>query len=452
MPETQSPSKPTAVGEARASQYLTKSVSDTAKKTSKQIVIYMGCNLELMAVVQNTILDYKQQKEIACAQSLCVTDLITQTIASRKRKKQNTSRDDDEPSVDDADGHGDLAINFDKPLRRGLLTFSNWTRKLLADALRFFDPQVLDAQTCRNMSVKGMLQSFEFATDIKATGDDVDRVGTDEKRPLFESVKVVYDAAGRRFQYLEVSFSTGEPNWPPCSPWSIVKQSSDPVTVDIVLKEWAAKQAHDGSKSGPLHLTFGASQFFDDAGPLTTINPWSLKQAALQSESTSETYGLLAMVPNVRRKLCHRTSDEVGATNLSRKTGQMHRDEVASKDNRETEKKAAKLAGSRVLGQKKVTTATSPENETLPDSMADSAQRVPKRFKPATTMVPGLSSSSSSLQAKASAPAPGEAAFVFPTSAPSAASLPQEVTKNADMATPPVEASASETVGSASTR
>ena len=264
----------------------------------------IGDNIELQLLVKETISDYRQNVQRAKVAGCTLADCVQATIKSRKRKSADDAEEDEEEQEAQEDITGTL--------RRGQLIFGNWSAKLLNQCMRFCDGQAIDAQVCKILSKVSKQEMMETAFDLRMFGDEQDRVGTDDKKFLFENLKKVYEKNGSRWRHMSIDSDTGKILYDVAAPWMIVETIAEPVLVKLKLNGWA-----NFDKETVIEL--GAQQLFDDKGPFELLRPYSVRHAALLSASTKETYTLATFLPR-QRKLEARPSDAEGASSLARKS------------------------------------------------------------------------------------------------------------------------------------
>jgi len=238
--------------------------------------------------------------------------------------------------------------------------------------------------------------------DLLCFGDNLDRVACFEKKQLFDNLQKVYSRLGRRFQHVEIDVSTGTISWDKCGPWRQQPPGDESVAVTVALKAWATKSSSDKI----IEIT--KQQLLGDEGPFSLINAFSLKQCALQSESSGETYVLYSLAPGLRKVLQPRPSDEEGATTLAmvKKSGTQV----------ELEKRASK-AKAQPVGVK-----------TLQSSPRPAAKAQPATPKP--------ESPPSKVKSKAASPSPAATAQLSPPKA----AVQSPATAEEETPSPPEEA------------
>jgi hypothetical protein len=191
--------------------------------------------------------------------------------------------------------------------------------------LKYMDPEAIDNAILKALSLNNKKELMEAACDLKCFGDALDRIGTDDKKQLFESLKALYDRNGKRFRHLKVDMTDGCVLWEEAAPWTRKDQTESPLEVNVVLHAWANHDKEIAVKLTQDHL-------MGDIGPFKVIMPFSVQQAALKSESTGDCYTLSTLIPaSLRKTLKARPSDELGATNLARKSFAVTQEEVRAK-------------------------------------------------------------------------------------------------------------------------
>ena len=174
---------------------------------------------------------------------------------------------------------------------------------------------------------------LECGLDLKLFGSELDRIGTEDLVSLLKNLKEVYEINGHRWRHLSINTETGEILYAEAAPWMMINATTGPASVEVRLAAWA----NHGTE---VLVTLGESHLFDDPGPFTLILPFSVRQGALVSKTTGESYTLWNLVPRKKRMLGQRPSDERGATCLCRKTYAEAKLEL--KDKRLEQKKVVK--------------------------------------------------------------------------------------------------------------
>jgi hypothetical protein len=259
-----------------------------------------GGDLELQLMLVKFIRDYKEVKNSASENLTTVGDVMHACIADRKRK-----RDDDE------DTPGNPTSIEDTDIRRGQHIYAMWSTKLVDDLLCYLEPSLFDRKALKRLSLQVKYQVMEMGLDLIMHGDSLDRIGCTNKRELYGNLSKAYDKLGRRFQWIEIDMERGVIDWSMIGPWSMQK---DLLPTDgnlkVVLKSWALARDED------FEVLIKQDSLLGDEGPFNLDMQFSLKQCSLVSASTNEHYGVMQLVPGLRRRLCHRPSDEAGATSL----------------------------------------------------------------------------------------------------------------------------------------
>lgn len=331
-------SLPTGRGSKRVASDMARSFVASSSSVLKQINKDLEGNLELQQIVQAKIAEYQEVKKEALAAGMSVSDLVASQIQERKRKKASESDSDSgdrKAKKEKTEKPKEVAIeNPETILRRGQVTFGNWSAKLCRELIGYCDPE-LDTVGLKRLSLESLHQCLEAGWELKLLGDSKDRIGTTHKGNLFQNLKKVYEQLGCRLRGLEIDMAEGKVMWDSVSPLS-VKEKNDAGDLEV----------HYQPKGGQLKVRYLAhDDLNDDPGPFVMIRHWSLFNAVVKGSRGEYLVGGLFVT--VGRKLCRRTSEEMGVCKVS---AEEHKQ--LKKDKEERKRPKAQTTGIRLLSQR----------------------------------------------------------------------------------------------------
>ena len=281
----------------KATANLMRHFSHAAQSMQQEIATDIDGDVEMQVVVKAAIKEFKDNRISAEQAQMSVSELVKATTASRKRKADEESEEETE-----------ITQAVTGELRRGQLVYGNWTQKLLDEAMHYVDPRVMDKRTLKILSVASKKECLELGMDLLVHGSSLDRVGNKDKGALLAAMKEAYNMLGERWQHLEIDANTGEIQWESCGPW-VVGNNTTHGTAVVTLKAWAIGGLEDKA------VVINEGNLMGDSGPFDIVQPFSMKQAGLRSQSTREIYALAAFFPGVGRRLGKRPSDMHGVAN-----------------------------------------------------------------------------------------------------------------------------------------
>ena len=284
----------------QASQEMTKNYISTSKDNRKAILEAMGHNIELQSILLNKIRDFHAQRGDG---DVSFSSLVDKTVASRKKGRPKGS---DEEGDDESDEQvpKKLKMLTELPdeqvvLRRGQLVFGEWSLKLCKQLLAYVDPDVSIVGLSR-LALPGALQLMEYCFDIRCFGDRKDRAATQSMRELWVSLKKTYDVLGKKLRLVVINHDLKMPDW-----------SED---TELQLGEKKAGENFLEMKYNPPvgRKLFGNVKLDDeDMGPWEMRDKFSPFQAFVVSPTHE--YPVIAVFPQLTRKLARRPSQEQGA-------------------------------------------------------------------------------------------------------------------------------------------
>lgn len=259
---------------------INQGIQETSRENMKAIQAKVAHNLELQGIILKTISDYESAQEKAKAQGSSVVEVV-----KRKRMNSSAPADGAAPEIEDT------------VLRRGQTVYKNWANKLCSQLLNYLDPEALDLQTLKRIDDLTQYQHLmQYGCDLLLGGDTPDKVGSPNKKLLFQGLKQVYQQLGSRFNSL--NFEVLPLDWQKCGHYMIQVNSGK-----VMLQ------------CKPLGETveIGQNVLHGDPGPYTVVeNNSSLKLATLVTRKDS--YKLQNFFPRLSRSLKRRLSDDLGVT------------------------------------------------------------------------------------------------------------------------------------------
>ena len=102
----------------------------------------LGENIELMAIVQETIKDYQKTRGQALAAHTIVLDVV---VALKDARKRNNKEDDDENPKDETarkEERADFEASCVGEFRRGQLIFGQWNAKHVNECIKFMGAEI----------------------------------------------------------------------------------------------------------------------------------------------------------------------------------------------------------------------------------------------------------------------------------------------------------------------
>ena len=302
----------------KASTKMISTFQNAKAENLQEIIDAVGDNLELQNVVKQTIREYNKEQKIAASSQLSLQEMVSTTATARKRKNTEGGEED----TDGTPTGGPVLIDLSGEYRRGQYIYGQWNKKHCDELLAYVDERTTNT-VLKKISLEEKHMLMEMCMELVCFGDSLDRVGNVHKAMVLPQLKAVYVSLGSRFQHVILDLQTGQTLWPACSPWRMISQVSEPETkVTCKLMSWA------NNNRGFVTVVLDRRHFFDDKGPFKLVQSFSVRQCAIESESTKESYGLIAFAPQIKRRLARRTSDENGSTNTAIKTFAQSRREV----------------------------------------------------------------------------------------------------------------------------
>ena len=284
----------------QASQEMTKHFLSTSKDNRKAILEGMGNNIELQSILLNKIRDFHAQRGDG---DVSFSSLVDKTVASRKKGRPKGS---DEEGDDESDEQvpKKLKMLTELPdeqvvLRRGQLVFGEWSLKLCKQLLAYVDPDVSIVGLSR-LALPGALQLMEYCFDIRCFGDRKDRAATQSMRELWVSLKKTYDVLGKKLRLVVINHDLKMPD------------RSEDTELELCVKKKG--EAFLEVKYNPPvgRKLFGNVKLDDeDMGPWEMRDKFSPFQAFVVSPTHE--YPVIAVFPQLTRKLARRPSQEQGA-------------------------------------------------------------------------------------------------------------------------------------------
>lgn len=247
-------------------------------------------NLELQALVLDTIEDYEKAGKSAKGRGLS----LLETVTPKARKKQKTTQDIDYTKIRDGD----------KPVGRQRSIYAKWSSKWFTELFLFcesdLDLALLDALGHHER----FPEMFEYAWGLEVTGEGNDKVVdvSQTKLALFEKLKDMYESNGAKLANFHQHIQNGVVHWISAGIFQIVsagrKGPGRPFEVVV--------------KSASLGKTAVVSQehLAGDEGRFSLAANWSETSAATLPPATS--WKLSFFFPAPGRKLRRQTSKEVG--------------------------------------------------------------------------------------------------------------------------------------------
>ena len=141
----------------------------------------------------------------------------------------------------------------------------------------------MDKATLEVLTLQAKREILGMALDLRVEGDEVDRVGSTDKRTLLAAMQRVYIMLGSRFQYLVANLEIGVVDWGACGPWQVLPQTQSSVT--LKLKNWAIGANEDKV------VELCSDQLLGDAGPWKLSRPYSVRGASIVSVSSKDELG-----------------------------------------------------------------------------------------------------------------------------------------------------------------
>ena len=313
---------------------MVRSFGNARVRMEQELLEEANGDLELLALLHDQAKQFKEQKDSAKNKGLTMAEYAESRREERKRKAQHDPDDDEEGEDSSAE---ESSIVEMPSLRRGQFLFATWSKKLIDVCFAHVDKKRMTKQVLKALKHSSKLECMELGFDIRVFGDLQDRVGCVEVPKLMEAMKRVYMSLGERFQNLSVDMASGTIVWGSCGPYYVQLEDDDEVLVGV--RHWACSKTEDMkvkvSKSDHL---------LDDKGPFDVVMPFSLRQAALRSRSTSETFTIATLIPEIRRNLKKNPSETEGAVALMKKSALESKQAAAAK------RKKTKAVGVRQLG------------------------------------------------------------------------------------------------------
>lgn len=235
---------------AVASASIVRSFASASQMNVRNIVKDIEGNIELQAMVQQTIAEYKSAKEAGEATGATVSSMVDVAIQKRKRTSRGIGDGDDE-----APGEKKQRVSIDPEdttLRRGQMCFAEWSKKMQNELILYADLS-LDVQAVAAMSKhpESLKEALEAGFGLVCYGDKLDRVGTSHKPTLFHSMKQVYENMGSRLRGIQVDMSTGV--WDDLSTIKLGEMKADGLPVKMVGSNGSdLAEGHLGFRHRPL--------------------------------------------------------------------------------------------------------------------------------------------------------------------------------------------------------
>ena len=188
-----------------------------------------------------------------------------------------------------------IEISPDEVIRRGQFYYVNWNAKMLNAAMNFMDEVAMPMTHLKQLSLEVKKEAFERATNLRLTGDQVDKIAKVNKLDCFSDLRTCYVENGRVWRSLVWSgFSI---DW--ADPKNGVFRRA---IVDGKI------MIHCVHCEEPKELT--AEVIGNDAGPFDVI-VWNHSLRAAHFQTRKGTYNLSQLFPTLSRTLRRRVSEEV---------------------------------------------------------------------------------------------------------------------------------------------
>ena len=265
----------------------------------KEIASECGHNLEVQSMVLKTIRDFKQEQAIGMSSVQTMADMVNTTVERRSKKNKRDEDGDDSGSEEAAEPLDWYSLDEAEPLRRGQLIYAKWAHKQMMECLSFMD-ETCSIVVLKNVKVEGLRQIMEFVLDIRCHGDKLDRVGSEYKSQLYNSLRMVYQRQCSKLGQVVIDNESQMPDWSKNPAIQLTSQVGRAVQVT-----WSPPLLFQ-AKVALVELAEA------DNGPWNLHTNCFLHCAVVKSETHE--YPVLQMFPAGRMVLTRRVSEELGAT------------------------------------------------------------------------------------------------------------------------------------------
>lgn len=283
----------------RGASIMASTVMATVKKHMARITKAAEHNLELQTVLLSAIDDYNKDGQGS----------LTEMVAQKKKRKSGSglqalgerivasaARDDPE----------DLVKDENETLDRNKSHWGKWSIKLLRNMLYYCSPKHMTQQWLEQFKDKAaLLNVLEFAFDVRAMGEAPDKPATLNKAALFKRMRTLYLKLGSRMDSLVGYAEGGFINWKENGVYSVViTDDPDPLKVRVeVYSRFLNCTAVLKSDVTQGDLSLKTAQI---------VQNYSQSTAYLQT--TTDTYLIQNLFPQLGRSLRRRVSDSIGVT------------------------------------------------------------------------------------------------------------------------------------------
>lgn len=179
-------------GAKRSGAGLANLIAQKSKSNIQRITEAAQSNMELQAILCETIDNYESAKESG----------DFQLHKKKKARAEDTSQDKK------------LAELMGRTLNRNQAVFRKWSSDLLRAMIRFADPQRVSLSTLAKITSKDrLLELVEYLFDLKVFHHKPDRASTLDMKELLPRMKELYISCGQRMQGIEDHVSDGFLDW-----------------------------------------------------------------------------------------------------------------------------------------------------------------------------------------------------------------------------------------------
>jgi len=273
------------VDPALVSSFQRKNIANLAEIKDK-----LNNNLELQLMVLSTITDWEKASRVM--QSQPGTGSVSELLSKKHKKK---TLEEDGPAQMEA-------VDPTEVLHRNRACYCFWGPKLLKHALEFMTDGKLNKKTLAKLTKNQTLEVFEYATDIRVTGDSLDKAravdGVLNKLRIFEKLKDTYIQQGKRIDQLPLDqVAKGNLDWAKYGHYQVTTTRCDG-KLQVNVTNNTLKQS----------TTMDEGFIAGDEGPFDFIeNNFSQYQASLAT--SKDTYKLQFLFPTLGRSLKRRLSE-----------------------------------------------------------------------------------------------------------------------------------------------